>query len=269
MLARKRQNWWWTMATLKDVSKRTIQDVRQGRHREAYALFIVGVALVVLGLVGVADVPVLLSAILLGLSFLVFHTASEASERAPALEQVLRSREDFGAFGDLLRDAHDLRIYGPTAVNVLVNSADIRRLVLSSGGTVKVIVQAEEPAALERTAIQLDDNFDLRDTLRSSVAILDRLAVSPGFSYRLLPVNPGFSLVVVNADHAHGYVIFESHGFNDENINDRMHIVISRHDSPRWFTYWVERFDAMWAAASPPAARDLARYRRLGTVPQA
>jgi hypothetical protein len=226
--------------------------VQHGRHREAYALFLVGVTLVVLGLVGVVDVQVLLSAVLLGLSFLVFNTANEASERRPALDQVLRSRQDFGAFSKLLQEAHDLRIYGPTAVNVLVNSADIKRFVLAAGGIVKVIVQGDDPALLAQSAIQLDDNFDLKPTLSNSLAILDRLAANPGFSFRMLPVNPGFSLVVVNATDSAGYVIFESHGFKDENIADRMHIIIRRVDSPHWFSYWVARFDAMWDTALPP-----------------
>ena len=242
------------MGTLRDMSRRTLEDVRHGRHREAYALFLVGVTLVVLGLTGVADVPVLLSAILLAVSFLVFHTAAEASDRQPALDAVLHSRQDFGAFSKLLPGARDLRIYGPTAVNVLVNSADIKRFVLALGGTVKVIIQDDAPAAIAQSAIQLDDNLDLGHTLRSSLAILSKLAEAPGFSYRKLPVNPGFSLIIVNAADLDGYVIFESHGFKDENIADRMHIVIRRRESPRWFSYWVARFDAMWETARPGTA---------------
>jgi hypothetical protein len=242
------------VATLRDLSKRTVEDIRRGRHREAYALFLVGVVLVVLGLVGVAAVPVMLSAILLSLSFLVFHTAAEASDQKPALDQVLRSRQDFGAFSKLLPGVRDLRIYGPTGVNVLVNSADIRRFILDYGGTVKVIVHDDDPRSLASAAMQLDDNFDLQRTLQSSLAILDRMAAAPGFSYRTLPANPGFSLVIVNARDPGGYVIFESHGFKDQNIADRMHIVIKRYESSRWFSYWVERFDAMWETAKPAEA---------------
>jgi len=136
-------------------------------------------------------------------------------------------------------------------VNVLVNSADIKRFVLGTGGIVRVIVQDDDPAALTQTAIQLDDNLDLSRTLYSSLAILDKLAASPGFSYRTLSANPGFSLVIVNATSPDGYVIFESHGFKDDNIADRMHIMIRRHESPHWFAYWVARFEAMWETATP------------------
>jgi hypothetical protein len=239
------------MAQLRGLSRRTVEDVRHGRHWEAYALFLVGVTIVVLGLAGVVGDSVLLSTCLLALSFLVFDTASDESDSRPVLDKLLRSRADFGAFSTLLPGVRDLRIYGPTAVHVLVNSADIKRFVLNSGGTVRVIVQDDDPAQLAQTAVQLDDNLDLRSTLRSSLAALDKLATQPGFSYRRLPVNPGFSLVIVNAGDPKGYVIFESHGFKDENIADRMHIVINRHESPRWFSYWLARFDVMWDTAEP------------------
>ena len=243
------------MATFKDLSKRSLEDLRNGRHREAYALFLIGAVLAVLGLIGVADVTVLLSAILLALSFLVFHTAAEASGQPLELDEVLRSREDFGPFSKLLLGTRDLRIYGPTAVNVLVNSADIRRFVLNTGGTVKVIVQDRDRSALALVAAQLDDNLDLESTLSSSLAILNKLAREPGFAYRRLSAITGFSLVIVNAADPDGYVIFESHGFKDDNITDRMHIVIRKRESPRWFLYWLSRFDAMWEAAKPPASQ--------------
>jgi hypothetical protein len=236
--------------SLWDLSRRTVQDVRNGRHREAYALFLVGVALVVLGLVGVASAQILLSSILLALSFLVFHTAAETSDQRPALEQVLRNREDYGPLSRMLPGVRDLRVYGPTAVNILVHSADLKRFVLSRGGVVRVIVQDDSPQLVATTAMQLDDNLDLERTLQSSLGVLEKLAVEPGFSYRKLPVNPGFSLIIINADDRDGYLIFESQGFQDENISDRMHIVIRKQESARWFSYWVARFASMWEAAA-------------------
>jgi len=189
--------------------------------------------------------------ILLATGFLVFQSAAAASSEPAALEAVLRNRADFGAFSSLLPGVRDLRVYGPTAVNVLVNAADIRRFVLSAGGTVRVIVQDDNPSLIAEAALQLDDNLDLESTLRSSLATLSKLATEPRFSFRKLPVHTGFSLVVVDAEHRNGYVIFESHGFKDENIADRMHIVIRRDESPHWFAYWVARFEAMWEAAAP------------------
>jgi hypothetical protein len=237
------------MATLKELSRRTLDDVRRGRHWEAYVLAAACVTVAVLGLAGVISLTVLAAAILLATGFLVLRGAVAAPAERPALDQVLRNREHFGAFSNLLPGVRDLRVYGPTAVNVLVNAADIRRFVLAAGGTVRVIVQDDNPNLIAEAALQLDDNLDLESTLRSSLATLAKLAAEPRFSFRKLPVHTGFSLVVVDAEQRSGYVIFESHGFKDDNIADRMHIVIRREESPQWFAYWVARFEAMWEAA--------------------
>jgi hypothetical protein len=66
------------MTDFKTLAKRTLQDIQHGRHREAYALFTVGIVLVVLELIGIASVQILLSVILLALTFLVFHTSAAA-----------------------------------------------------------------------------------------------------------------------------------------------------------------------------------------------
>ena len=244
------------MANLKTLAKHTLQDIQHGRHREAYALFTVGIVLVVLGLIGIVRGQILLSAILLALTFLVFHTSMEASHGKPALDEILQTRSSFEPFSKILPGVRDLRIYGPTAVNILVSAGDIRRFILDTGGKVRVIVHDERRDTLTQTAVQLDDNLDLLRTLQGSIATLDKLAREPGFEYRKLSFNPGFSLLIVNADAPDGYTIFESHGFKDENIADRMHITIRHRDSPYWFAYWIRRFEEMWSAARAPSTTD-------------
>ena len=237
------------MAAFRDLARRALTDVRTGRHLEAYSLFFIGVVLTVLGLAGIIGTKILLSAIVLALSFLIFHTELDAPRKEPSLDMVLLTRESFGNFSKLLPGVRDLRIYGPTAVNVLVSSGDIRRFILDPGGSVRLIVQDPSSELVQQTATQLDDNIDFESTLRSSVATLNRMAANPGFHFRMLQANPGYSLVIVNAARPDGYIIFESHGFKDENISDRMHIVIRRQDSQHWFAYWIARFEAMWEAS--------------------
>jgi hypothetical protein len=94
------------MAALTDLSNRALNDIHLGRHREAYALFLVGVVLVVVGFVGVLGVNILLSAILLALSFLVFHTSTESSIPGPSLDQVLNDREGYSSAARLAEVWH-------------------------------------------------------------------------------------------------------------------------------------------------------------------
>jgi hypothetical protein len=241
--------------------RHVIDDVSHGRHREAYTLFCVGVVLTFLGLANVVAVQIMLSAVLGALTFLVFETAVRSGTGHVPPEQILENRGGFAAFSKILPGVRDLRIYGPTAVSALTNAADIRRHVLRTGGQVRILTLSDDPQAVASTAFQLDDNLDLGETLRNSVITAAMLSGEPGFSYRQLPVNPGFSLVIVNADKPDGYLIFESHGFRDDSISDRMHIKITKAGSPRWFAYWVTRFEAMWEAAQSPALASSSRYQ--------
>ena len=63
--------------------------------------------------------------------------------------------------------------------------------------------------------------------------------------------------MIVNRERPDAYLIFEPHGFKDENIADRMHIVIRKADSLRWFSYWLDRYEAMWDSAKSPSSETL------------
>jgi hypothetical protein len=237
---------------VKQAIARIRSDLRHGRNREAYAIFLVGAVLTPLGLAGAAPAQLVSSAILLSLTFLVFHTTIQPGGRPRVLDDVLQNRESFTPFPQLLAQARTLWIYGPTAVNVTGYAADIRQRVLARGGTVKVIVQDPASVAKDDVRSQLDDNHDFDQTLTASLATLSRLRRAGNIEYRLLGFSPGFSMVVVNPDQPSGFLIVEFHGFKDDNITERMHVKIGRSESAHWFDYWTARFTAMWNASREP-----------------
>lgn len=236
-----------------------------GRHLEAYAIFVLGLALTALGLLGAAESNVLLSALLLATTFLVFRATVEPSSRQVALDTVLQNRESLGSLSQLLARAAEVWLYAPTGVNVIVHAADIRRHVLDRGGRIRVVVQDPDSPGKQTVQAQLDDSLDFDRTLENSIATLARMTAWGDCRFRLLPFSPGFSMVVVNPGKPDGYLILELHGFQDENITDRMHVRISRSESLHWFDYWVARYQAMWEAAREPAPASigLSRERRL------
>jgi hypothetical protein len=236
----------------RDVARRVAGDLRKGRHREAYTIFAVGVTLTVLGLVGVVPEAVLLSSVLLAVTFLVFQTTVEKDHSAGMLEQVVKGREAYDAFSAILPDGGEVWIYGPTAVNVLVNAPAIKTKVLARGGRVRVMVQDPDSEAVRFAKIQLDDTLDFDHTLASSIATLRKMRSWGNCDYRLLGFNPGFSLVVVNPTQPDGFLLLELHGFANDTIDERMHVRISRAESLRWFDYWTSRFDGMWDLARVP-----------------
>jgi hypothetical protein len=232
--------------------RRVRSDLREGRHREAYAVFAIGLVLTVLGLVGGIPERYLLSGLLLAVTFLVFRSTIEPAGPFTSVNDVLNNRESFVPFPELVKGAGQLWVYGPTATNVVSHVADIKQHVLARGGSVRVIVQDPASPSVDDVGSQLDDNTDFRSDLSRSLATLAKLEGTDGFEYRLLGFSPGFSMVVVDAATARGFLILELQGFKDDNIAGRMHVRIARAESLHWFDYWVARFEAMWDSAAKP-----------------
>ena len=122
------------------------------------------------------------------------------------------------------------------------------------GGRAWIVVHDPEAVTDGGVRAQLDTNTDFLQDLERSLTALARHAVPDRLDYRLLPLNPGFSIVVVNPGQRSGRVILELHGFQDPKIGDRMHLEIRRTESVHWFEYWAGRFEAIWLAAREPGA---------------
>ncbi|WUJ69940.1 hypothetical protein OG809_33185 [Kribbella soli] len=240
----------WTR--IRSQIKQAGANIQAGKHLEAYVVFLLGLALAVLSFLDAVDQRVVLAGVLLGLSFLVFHS-TQPDRNEPTGTQ-LRGRESFGTFPALLEGTRELWVCAPTAANILGHAADIRRHLLDRGGTARFMVQDPKSPAVEASARRLENNIDFRSALDVSVGTLRRLREQQpnGFEYGLLPFSPGYSLVIVDPNSYSGYVILETHGFRDENIADRMHITIYRSESARWFDYWKATFHQMWLDSLAP-----------------
>ena len=236
--------------------RRLAEDLREVRNIEAYAISTLAAALTIFTIVG-SPSPQLFDAVALAcLAFLVFSTTRQqaASQAGGGLAGVLRDRDSYATFEQLLDGATELWMYAPSGVNVLRrHGGDIKRW-LAAGGRARFVVHDPGAGAVDTLATQLDEDNDFGKDLTASLDSLDKLAGSGGLDYRLLSLNPGFSLVVVNPRQRGGRLIVEFHGFQDESISDRMHVEIRRSESTHWFDYWARRFEAIWAAARVPEA---------------
>jgi hypothetical protein len=236
--------------------RRLAEDLREVRNIEAYAISTLAAALTIFTIVG-SPSPQLFDAVALAcLAFLVFSTTRQqaASQAGGGLAGVLRDRDSYATFEQLLDGATELWMYAPSGVNVLRrHGGDIKRW-LAAGGRARFVVHDPGAGAVDTLATQLDEDNDFGKDLTASLDSLDKLAGSGRLDYRLLSLNPGFSLVVVNPRQRGGRLIVEFHGFQDESISDRMHVEIRRSESTHWFDYWARRFEAIWAAARVPEA---------------
>lgn len=226
--------------------RRILGDIARFRNIEAYVIAAVGAALVVLDVIGEVDQGLQLTVITAALALLVFRN-TRPDQRPADLDDILKDRQSYGTFRDFIHGGKVLWVYGPSNVNVLRDSSDIKRELLDKGGEVRIIIQ--DPAQEASLAIlrqQLDPNNNLDHDIKGSLFTLNKMLTWGNVQYRLAPYSPGFSLTIIDPDGRDGRLVVEFFGFHNEFIRDRMHIVIERRQSQYWFEYWAQQFGVMW-----------------------
>lgn len=243
---------------------RIFTDVRHQRNIEVYVVSALALILAIAGLIDdLLPDQVRFAVILASLSLLVFRI-SIPEVREKELDDYLNDRTAFVPLPQMLRGAKKLWIYGPSNINILSqdNVIAIRDEILSKpDGEFRVLIQDPlETEALKIAVRQVDENIDFKvqdlpKAIQDVLLILQNIEKWPRrgeFAYRLLPFNPGFSMVVIDPDKRTGVVIVEFYGFYHEHTSSRMHIRITRDESERWYTYWSQQFVRMWDAARDP-----------------
>jgi hypothetical protein len=247
--------------------RRIGRHLKQRRYFDAYSIAFVAFLLAALSLVPelVPD-QVRWAVLLAGVGVLVLRiTIPEAS--SATIDELLHDRIAFDntPIADRLKTAAEVWIFAPTASNFLSagNPELIRTRILSRpGGIVRVVVlNPANEAGVRLARRQLDESVDyptqdVEETLRLTMKLLTVMAqwpVAGSFAFRLLDYSPGFSLVAIDPRSRDGRIIVEFHGFHNEATSSRMHIELARRQSDRWYAYWMEQFNRIWAdAAEPP-----------------
>lgn len=243
--------------------RRIGQDFRNRRYVDAYGIAFVAFCLAVLSLVGdIVPDRLRWAALLAGVGLLVLRITIPDSSRG-SIDELLSDRFAFDAnpVTDRLKNAKEIWIFAPTAVNLLSahNSEILRTGPLSRRDSVVrvVVLDPANDTAVQLAKHQLDDSLDypvqdFRASLQTTTHLLARMAawsVSGSFEYRLLDYNPGFSLIAIDPSARNGRLIVEFHGFHNEATSSRMHIEISRQQSDQWYAYWAEQFNEIWDEA--------------------
>jgi hypothetical protein len=257
-------------------ARRVWDDLLARRHIEAYVVAPTAVVIAVLSLFGdvVVDENIRWTVLLAAVGVLVYGMTLP-QRQITTLDGHLydRSRFDEAPLFKRLVNAHEVCVFAPSAANLLsANHCDIlRRTVLArpDGALRVVVLDPDNEPALQHAERYLDDTIDfpgqrLREALAATLRQLTTMSrwQLPGeVSWRLADVNPGFSLVGIDMHTPSGVVIVEFHGAHNVAVAGRMHMEFTRKASDRWYAYWVDQFEALWAAAGPvdpqiPAQRD-------------
>ena len=248
---------------------RVITDIKLKRNIDVYVISFFTIVFAVLTLAG--DLPVALfgekvanqlttAFILAALGLLVFNI-SLPTTKSSQLDDYLDDRSNLGSFSERIQNATKLYIYAPSAANILrgENTEAIRKSIFSKkDGELRVIIQnPDREDAVKILVDQLDNSIDfqvqyLADELQNTLKqfkLIQSWNVEGTFDFKLLDYSPGFSLVLIDPHKNDGQIIVEIHGLHNESTDSRMHIVITKKESERWFTYWQRQFERMWQRA--------------------
>ncbi|MGW0589636.1 hypothetical protein [Streptosporangium sp. NPDC002607] len=243
--------------------RRIGSDFKARQHIDAYALTIVVFGFAFLSIVSDALDDDLRWAVLLSGVGLLLYRITLPAEPAESPDGLLNDRSvyDSAPLSSLLAHARDVRVFAPSAVNLLsAQTCEIMRntvLARERGRVRIVILDPLEKGAVQQAAKQLDDSIEF-PVQRLPAALentMERLRLMSGwktvgeFEYRLLSYSPGFSLVLLDPETPRGRVIVEIHGFHNPSTSSRMHLELTRGRDERWYTYWVEQFNHIWEAA--------------------
>ena len=245
------------MTAILRTFRRIFTDLVNLRNVDAYVVSFVGVLLIVLDIVGTVELDTYLSVITAALVVMLFRTTTPP-KREIDLDQVLHDRQSYTPLREFIQGGRVVWVYGPSAVNVLRESASFKREVLDRGGEVRVLLQdPAEVASMSVLRQQLDPNNNLDHDIQGSLFTLEKMRAWGKVEARLLPYNPGFSILIVDPDGKDGRLTVEFFGFHNSLIDERMHLLIERRSSQYWFEYWAQQYKIMWDAGKLlPAEND-------------
>jgi hypothetical protein len=235
---------------ISNAFRRIGRDLRARRYVAEYvtsfaAIFLAAALLIMDIFTDTVPTTIQLSVIIALLALIVFQTTTP-KEGSTDLDSVLKDRKAFGTYREYIGDAKTVWILAATGRNLQL--AVLKQQVLDRGGKVRVMVQDPADAVgyqhLFRMLGQDGNPKDLD-------AMLDDFhkPLYQQIEVRLLGINPGFNMTILNADKPDGAAQIEFYGYDLQNIDDRMHLNIRRGDSQKWFEFWVEQYETMWAAA--------------------
>jgi hypothetical protein len=234
---------------------RVRRDLLNFRNIEAYGAMLVGIALIVIDIIGDVSDADKLTVIIAALVILLFRSTAPAMPKR-GLDDVLANRDKFGPFKEFLSGGRTLWVCAPSAANILRDPSPIKEKILSNkqAEIVMLLQDPDEQIVIQNLQNQLDIAArQLTEDIELATTMLERLrlyrAPQHSIEYGYLPYSPGFSLIIVDPERSTGRLVVEFFGFHNEFIGSRMHIEISRQESEYWFEYWVDQFREMQQTA--------------------
>jgi hypothetical protein len=247
-----------------------MSDNSLGKNIDLYVTVVIAFAVSVLGVLGVVNLSVLVSATLATLalttigSFVSRRYVSNLATAIAELSTLMRRRELSSASADRmlsrsmsgldieLPEIKDVRLVGVTLSRTVRNHMAALEGILLAGGSVCIGIiepRGEVLAEAARRSTIADSPEIFENRLRSTFDLVRQLVAIPNaksrVEMRLLRFVPAFGLTVLDPDGEAGRIYVDIYSHRPAGTEPVLTLL--RYRDPRWYQHFLSEFERIWA----------------------
>ena len=179
--------------------------------------------------------------------------------QTPSVSQVFQEMPTLDAYFD---SAKSIDLLGTTLTSTINRHFSKLRELLNNGSQIRTILIDPNSYAIEMASIRSDTNakayyqsqllsaFRDIEYLQSSMdGYVEDSKLDGGFSARVIPYAPSFSIIGVNSSEPDGIIIVELYAH--KKISKSVIFVLSPNRDKEWYKYFLDQFEMMWQDAKP------------------
>jgi len=238
------------------IIRRIWDDIRNGENIDLYLTVAVVFIIGALNIFGSAPQEWVTSATLAALGILAIsalrneHHSRELSQKlAKSIGGCLRSRSQFIPLDEYTKTASEIVIVTVSAVSLFNPYFGVFERKLKEGCKLSVLVLDPDSPAVQTWNLGVRGSTteaDIKNTLAQLRELMKAEKRKGQCQVRLSSVYPPFSMSVVDPKKNTGSMVVELHAFKTP-LTERPHISVSRLEDQRWFDFFMEQFEKIWA----------------------
>ena len=254
-------------------------DLSEGRNLEVYLTLVISLVLIVLSTFNIVSLDAVATGILATLLLLALGTINSRDQVASLQQQTkelsatieksilgkTRAQDFFLAerpkYDNEFMRAKHIYITGATLSRTVRDYFGVFEQRLREGALVRFVIidpksEAVRQAALRSYGVTSAEFYPNR--IKPTVDSLQILASFPELKgkleFSLLPFMPSFGLALIDPDEVDGKIYVEI--YQHKSVAPNPTFVLDRRHDPRWYDFFHEQFNLLWASARPANADD-------------
>jgi hypothetical protein len=242
------------------------QDVRSGQNIDSYITIFIAVVIAILGITGIADEKIILSAVLATLAMVstgLLVNRQENKRLSDAIANIenldylsdrfLLQQYDRDELHKRLRTSRQIFFWGITFTRTIPLLRDDIEYGIENGLQIRILLMKPSSSSVDMAAFRSNNSNvdDLNTDLRSNLSRLLNLAsknVSGKVEVRYVNYLPPYTITCCDPQLINGHMFVRLSSFRVPNQIRPTFELTSANDK-YWFNFFVEQFESVWREA--------------------